>query len=222
MALLCQKKTPSKGLEKKERMMSWARFEEHEAQMGEESHQIYKILKIQRDESANDLRATQQKSEKLARSICMSMGFGTIERMQVQALSKISPFTLWEPMEIANILMEKIDKLEVWANPQYEDERLLIATVIRRHILVHILRKRANGIFSDGFIEDMQTKLYSVLNWLNSKRDYSEQSTSLEVSAIIFLVKNSADVLLWWDEFSYCHKDIIYARLSITIHTMDY
>ena len=116
--------------------------------------------------------------------ICSPIEYGTVESRQVTELSKISPYLLWEPIGIANLLIEKIDKLKLWVSPQFIEESLLIATAIRRHILVQILRNRGNSIFPQEFIQNLETKLESVLNWLNAKSDYPEQSPNFKFPQI--------------------------------------
>ena len=165
-------------------MKSWTRFEEHEDEMRKERLLIYRNLKRERKENKEILKVNQANSEEIMKYICSPIEYGTVESRQVTELSKISPYLLWEPIGIANLLIEKIDKLKLWVSPQYIEESLLIATAIRRHILVQILRNRGNSIFPQEFIQNLETKLESVLNWLNAKSDYPEQSPNFKFPQI--------------------------------------
>ena len=94
-------------------MKSWTRFEEHEDEMRKERLLIYRNLKRERKENKEILKVNQANSEEIMKYICSPIEYGTVESRQVTELSKISPYLLWEPIGIANLLIEKIDKLKL-------------------------------------------------------------------------------------------------------------
>ena len=92
------------------------RFENLEKYRDEHLTSIYMRLRIERQENRDVLTKNQEIYEKIARTISKSVSEGAIKISDVRRLEKVSPYSILAPITVAYLLIENIDKDEIWIN----------------------------------------------------------------------------------------------------------
>ncbi|OMJ81987.1 hypothetical protein SteCoe_17419 [Stentor coeruleus] len=159
------------------------------------------IMQIKSNHDQNiieELNENQKKAFELATRISESIKEITIEHNEILKLEKINPYKCTSPYIIAMKLLENFDISEFWNHPQYFDERAVLVSIIRKHLIACFIKNQNTMSMIDMEKMHLTGKFDKVIRIINqNEKIFPELCALVEIKIMRNLIYEASDTEIW-------------------------